>query len=194
LKRKAWKINVAYKNERIKINSFHFNFHSFSGAYYGEHPGRKAYTSTRLNGFPFLEKRRSEINGGITGSRNVMVQRKDPRRSVFSRGDKTNGSVSSGGRNPDGPKSCSFVSARAKLSLDYSVCYTNDATARKISYGKKQLLDAACRTSNGNTYRADYRNKTFLERILFLSLSLCLVPVACKSFLNVFFWMRSKEN
>lgn len=79
-----------------------------------------------------------------------MVQRKDPRRSVFSRGDKTNGSVSSGGRNPDGPKSCSFVSARAKLSLDYSVCYTNNAIARKISYGKKQLLDA-CRTSNGNT-------------------------------------------
>lgn len=43
--------------------------------------------------FSASREEKSEINGGITGSRNVMVQRKDPRRSVFSQGDKTNGSV-----------------------------------------------------------------------------------------------------
>lgn len=31
-------------------------------------------------------------------------------------------------------------------SRDHSLCYTNDATARKISHGENQLLDAAFQT------------------------------------------------
>lgn len=148
---------------RMKIVnwSFYFNFYWFSRTNYERRRGGEAYTSTRLNDFPILGKGRLEINGKITGSRNAIVQRDLPSRSVLPRGDNSNGSVPSGSENPD--KNRVYLCPRRSFGIAKLFASVTRAPQLRLIVGISQgaeLLDNTRRIAE----RTGYRNKTLRIR------------------------------